>query len=119
LNADCFKQVNANAMEKALTQDMLATDVAEYIVRKGVPFRQAHHIAGRAVHLAETTQRTLSQLTLEEYKSLDAHFDADITSPAWWTFERSVESRDAVGGTNKQRVVEQIDSLEQLISSHQ
>jgi argininosuccinate lyase len=98
-------------MEKALTQDMLATDVAEYLVRKGVPFRHAHHAAGQAVQLSEQSGRSLSQLTVAEYKSINEAFEDDIAQPDWWTFERSVQSRDAVGGTNKQRNLEQIQSL--------
>jgi argininosuccinate lyase len=49
-------------MLKALTLDMLATDLAGYLVRKGVPFRETHHISGRAVALSEEEDMPMDQL---------------------------------------------------------
>jgi len=59
-------QTNPAAMRAALTPEMLATDLAEYLVRKGVPFREAHHIAGAAVQMAELQGIPLSQLELDD-----------------------------------------------------
>ncbi|NWX97795.1 ARLY2 lyase, partial [Nothoprocta ornata] len=63
-------QINKENMEKALTPEMLATDLALYLVRKGMPFRQAHTAVGKAVHLAETKGITINNLTLEDLKSI-------------------------------------------------
>jgi argininosuccinate lyase len=52
-------------LKKVLVPEMLATDIAEYLVRKGIPFRDTHHIAGAAVKLAETKGVPLDNLTLE------------------------------------------------------
>lgn len=102
-------------MEAALTMDMLATDLADYLVRKGVPFRETHHISGEAVHLAETSNLSgIDKLTLEQYKSIDSRFEEDVTKV--FDFEASVERRTAVGGTAKSAVLAQLKNLESLIA---
>jgi argininosuccinate lyase len=57
---------------------LLATDIADYLVNKGMPFRQAHHKVGQAVALAEKQGKPLTQLTLPEYQAIDPLFSADI-----------------------------------------
>lgn len=96
-------------MSKSLSMDMLATDLAEYLVRKGVPFRETHHIAGHAVRMAEERKTTMDKLTLEDFKSLHPAFTEDVAKV--WSFESSVESRNAIGGTSKATVEEQIKLL--------
>jgi argininosuccinate lyase len=59
---------------------LLATDLADYLVRKGMPFRQAHHVVGEVVALAERTGRQLDQLALADFKSVDEAFGADVVS---------------------------------------
>lgn len=61
--------LNKENCEAALSYDMLATDVAYYLVRKGVPFRTAHHIAGQVVSMAEKKGVQMSELSGEELKS--------------------------------------------------
>ena len=56
--------VNGGRMAEALVPEMLATDLAEYLVRKGVPFRETHHVAGAAVALAESEEIALTDLPL-------------------------------------------------------
>ncbi|KAJ1678736.1 argininosuccinate lyase [Spiromyces aspiralis] len=101
--------VHKNKMQAALTDDMLATDLADYLVRKGVPFRETHHISGSAVRLAEQKGCQLSHLSLTELKSLHPSFDADVADV--WNFERSVEHRASIGGTSKATVQQQIDQV--------
>lgn len=96
-------------MAASLSADMLATDLAEYLVRKGVPFRETHHIAGAAVRAAEARGVPLSSLSLEELRSLHPSFGPDVE--AVWSFERSAESRDAEGGTSRRAVKEQVAKL--------
>ena len=70
--------VNAAVCNAAASDPtLLATDLADYVVRKGVPFRQAHHIVGAVVALAEKARKPLDRLTLEELQSVDKHFTAD------------------------------------------
>jgi argininosuccinate lyase len=59
---------------------LLATDLADYLVRKGMPFRQAHHVVGEVVALAERKGRQLDQLALADFKSVDEAFGADVVS---------------------------------------
>ncbi|MBW0470744.1 hypothetical protein O181_010459 [Austropuccinia psidii MF-1] len=107
--------INDQAMKAALTPEMLATDLAEYLVRKGIPFRETHHISGSAVRLAEQNKISLAQLTLEQYQSLSTHFAADVFEV--FDFEKSVERKDVAGGTSKRAVQMQINQVTGRLSS--
>lgn len=96
-------------MRAALTPDMLATDLAEYLVRKGVPFRETHHISGRVVALAENEGVPMDKLSLEQFKAVDARFGEDVL--AVFDFERAVELKSAPGGTSRSAVLEQVELL--------
>lgn len=63
---------------QGLSADMLATDLAEYLVRKGVPFRETHHISGAAVKLAEDRGVPMSDLTSADLKGIHPLFEADV-----------------------------------------
>lgn len=101
-------------MKAALTADMLATDVADYLVLKGVPFRETHHMAGSVVRKAEEQSCSISELSLDHLKEITPLFEADIKDV--FDFERSVEKRTSKGGTSKACVLEQIDSIEAFVS---
>lgn len=105
--------VHAAKMKAALTMDVLATDLADYLVRKGIPFRETHHISGRAVALAESRKCQLNDLTLKDYQSLSDKFADDIHTI--FDFEASVERRDAIGGTSKKMVERQISVLRESL----
>jgi argininosuccinate lyase len=80
LMAALMKNVSVNAAACASAAGdpaLLATDLADYLVRKSLPFRQAHHIVGAVVALAEEVGRPLNQLTIEELRSVDKRFAAD------------------------------------------
>lgn len=106
--------VKRDTMAQALVPEMLATDLAEYLVRKGVPFRETHDLAGEAVALAESEGIALSDLTLTALRSLHPAFDEDVL--AIWSYERSVEQRDVRGGSSRRAVQEQIDELRRWLS---
>ncbi len=101
--------VNPAFMRAALVPEMLATDLAEYLVRKGVPFRDAHHVAGAAVQMAELQGIPLSELDLTDLQKLHGAFEADVADV--WSFERSVERRDVEGGSSRRAVLAQIAHL--------
>lgn len=101
--------VNPHALRAALSTEMLATDLAEYLVRKGVPFRETHHIAGSAVRMAENQAIPLSELSLDDLRTLHDAFTEDVNEV--WNFETSVESRDVAGGTSRRAVLAQINQL--------
>ncbi|MFN8441117.1 MAG: argininosuccinate lyase [Caldilineaceae bacterium] len=101
--------VHSHALHAALSPEMLSTDLAEYLVRKGVPFRETHHIAGAAVRMAENQAIPLSELTLEDLRTLHEAFDEDACDV--WDFETSVERRDVDGGTSRRAVLAQVNQL--------
>lgn len=97
---------NQAALKAALSPELLATDLAEYLVRKGVPFRETHHVAGAAVQMAEMQAVPLSALALDDLLTLHDAFTEDVVQV--WDFAQSVERRDTAGGTSRRAVLEQI-----------
>ena len=74
----------------------LATDLADYLVKKGIPFRHAHAIVGKLVRYAIENKKSLSELDIKEYKTFSPKFEEDVKSI---TVESSLASRDVPGGT--------------------
>ncbi|XP_018100679.1 argininosuccinate lyase isoform X2 [Xenopus laevis] len=109
-------QINKEAMEKALSPDMLSTDIAYYLVRKGMPFRQAHGVSGKVVQLAETKGMSVDKLTLENLKSISPLFSDDVSKV--WNYTNSVEQYTAAGGTAKSSVLVQIEQLRTWMKTH-
>jgi len=107
-------RVNADRMEAALDEAMLATDLADYLVRKGVPFRQSHDIVGQAVRRAERLDRSLRELSVTEYRAIHPAFAEDVYEV--FNFERSVKARNSEGGTAPSAVKEQIKRAKRLLS---
>ena len=83
----------------------LATDVAEWLVKRGVPFRDAHEISGSLVRLCEEHGIELDEVTDEMLASVSADLSPDVRTVL--TIEGSVASRTGVGGTAPDRVAEQ------------
>lgn len=106
-------EVHAEKMREALTMDVLATDLADYLVRKGIPFRETHHISGRAVALAESRKCQLNQLSVQDYKNLCDKFGDDVLSV--FDFEASVERRESIGGTSLKMVERQVRVLREAL----
>jgi argininosuccinate lyase len=107
-------KINPEKMRAALDEDMLATDLADYLVRKGMPFRQAHHVSGRAVRLAGERGVKLSKLTLKDLRGLSELFEADVSDV--FDFDASVARRKAEGGTAPEAVKRQIEEARQLLT---
>ncbi|CAG9460330.1 unnamed protein product [Pedinophyceae sp. YPF-701] len=108
--------IKPDKMLAVLTPDMLATDLAEYLVRKGVPFRETHHISGACVKLAEDTDRTLFDLTMSELKEIDERFEEDVMDVM--DFTKSAESRDTEGGASKRSVLEQVEKMRSFLAAN-
>jgi argininosuccinate lyase len=83
-------------------------------VRKGLPFREAHHLVGQAVRRAEELGVSLRNLPYHEYQSLHSDFAEDLYLV--FDFHRSVEARDVKGGTAKRAVRAQIEQAKALIA---
>ena len=93
----------------------LATDIAEWLVKQGVPFRVAHEAAGECVSLAESSDRELDQLTDAEFAAINPALTPVVRSVL--TVAGSLASRDGIGGTAPIRVAEQLDGLRALIAA--
>ncbi|KAM4546270.1 argininosuccinate lyase [Fundulus diaphanus] len=102
-------KINQSVMEAALSPDMLATDLAYYLVRKGVPFREAHGLSGKAVFTAESKNVSLNQLTEADLAAVSPLFESDVSSV--WDYRSSVEQYSAPGGTAKSSVTAQVEHL--------
>lgn len=99
-------QINAEAMANALTEDLLATDLADYLVGKGMPFRQAHHVVGQVVRAADERQTSMAQLPLAVLAEISDLFADDVA--AVFCFEGSVRRRASFGGSAPAAAQEQI-----------
>lgn len=101
--------INADAMKSAAGSGYsTATDLADWLVREaGMPFRDAHHVTGAAVALAESQNKELAELSLEQFQGINA----DITDGIYdvLTVEASVASRTSFGGTAPENVRNQIE----------
>jgi argininosuccinate lyase len=102
--------VDAGAMRRAAEGGFItATDLADYLVEKGVPFRRAHEIAGRAVLLAAGRGCGLGELPLAEYRKLSPQIDKDVYEAV--SVETSVARRTSQGGTAQVNLKKRIDEL--------
>jgi argininosuccinate lyase len=99
--------VNEKACEAASSDAaLLATDLADYLVRKGVPFRQAHHLVGAAVGLAERERKPLDQLTAKELQSIDKNFGEDTREI--FDLRKAMDRRNLPGAPGTDQVKRQL-----------
>jgi argininosuccinate lyase len=99
-------------LQANLEAGMMAADAADYLVEKGVPFREAHRIIGEAVRLAVSKEVEVNRLGLDELRQVYAGFEEGIY--AAFDPQRSVERRQAAGGTAPQAVREQMERCRKL-----
>lgn len=92
----------------------LATDIADHLVRRGVPFRSAHEISGACVRRAEEQGKELWDLTDQELADISEHLDSSVREVL--SVEGSIASRDAKGGTAPARVAEQEQALAEQVA---
>ncbi len=106
--------LNPERMSAALDDSLFATDLADYLVERGVPFRHAHELVGQAVRIAEKEGIHLSKVPFQQYRELDEHFEEDLYQVfnPW----RSIERRNAFGGTAPEAVREQLRLARQICS---
>jgi argininosuccinate lyase len=108
-------RIQPERMAASLDPSMLATDLADYLVKAGLPFRQAHEVAGQAVQLAEQEGVALSDLTLAQLRTLDHRFQEDVT--AVFDVTHSLNSRTVKGGTAAAALKEQLEAAERVMAS--
>ncbi len=100
-------QINAARMEDASSDpSLLATDVAEYLVKKGLPFREAHEVVGKLVARASEKKIALNNVSLLEMQEISPLFEADVASI--FDARRSLERRSGVGAPSPQNISKQL-----------
>lgn len=105
---------NANAMQKATeTGFILATDLADYLADKGVPFRDAHEVVGSLIRYCIEQNKTLESLTPSEFKRFSPAIGGDVS--AWLSNEASMNRRKSTGGTARKEVEKQIKRAKKLL----
>ncbi|MBW9260104.1 MAG: argininosuccinate lyase [Candidatus Thiodiazotropha sp. (ex. Lucinisca nassula)] len=108
---NCRKQ----AMRQAAMQGFAtATDLADYLVRKGIPFRDAHEVVGKAVAFGVAESRDLSEMSLAELQQFSDQIDEDVFEIL--TLEGSVSARDHIGGTAPAQVRQAIQRARQRLA---
>jgi argininosuccinate lyase len=107
--------VNADNMRKAASKGFInATDCADYLTRKGIPFRDAYKITGRLVNECVKTGQTLESLPLEKYKEFSSVFDNDIYDAV--NLENCVARRTSYGGPSPDAVKKQIEIVDKFLN---
>ncbi len=109
--------VNKEAMEAAcMVGHLTATDLADYLVKEaGIPFRDAYHITGNVVNLAEEKGKDISELTLEELQSIDERIGKDVVEML--DNRASMNARCSEGGTATERTLEQVEILKEWLKN--
>jgi len=95
------------ARKAAVANFALATDVADYLAKRGVPFREAHEAVGALVARCERESKTLGELTLEEYRQAHPAFEADVLAIS---VESALAARDGLGGTGPRAVARELEA---------
>ncbi|MES9942723.1 MAG: argininosuccinate lyase [Candidatus Thiodiazotropha sp. 6PLUC2] len=108
---NCRKEAMRQAAMKGFAT---ATDLADYLVRKGIPFRDAHEVVGKAVGFGVAENRDLSEMTLQELQQFSAEIDQDVFDIL--TLEGSVAARDHIGGTAPEQVRQAIDRARKRVA---
>ena len=108
-------KVNRDRMLRATEAGFLnATDAADYLANRGVPFRQAHEVAGRAVAYCIEKGKTLEGLSLDEWKALSPVFEKDIKEAV--SIKRSLNTRKVYGGTALETVKKRLKAVKKEMS---
>jgi len=106
-------RVKGENVERRVSQGyILATDLADYLVKKGESFRNAHDIVGKLVSYAIEKDKSFSQLSLDEYKQFSPLFEDDVGSI---TVKSSIAARDIIGGTSPKQVEKALATAKKII----
>ena len=108
-------ELRPERMAAAISPDMLSTDLADYLVGKGLPFREAHNVAGRVVRVAEEKQVALDQLPLKELQEIDDRFQRDVAEI--FNLEAALARRNVLGGTAPSAVKTQLDAAKEMLNT--
>ena len=105
------------SLKRALEKGFItATDLADYLTRKGMPFREAHKVVGEIVAYAEKNNKKLNELSIDELRDFSELIEGDVLSVLH--YEKAVNSRTSYGGTAKENVVKIIEELEKELNTN-
>ncbi len=107
-------EFSAERMRACLDEFLLATDLADYLVARGMPFRQAHEVIGRIVRECEKTKTTPSELPLESYREQSELFEEDVKEVL--NFDASLATRASEGGCAPEAVQRQLVAAEETLA---
>jgi argininosuccinate lyase len=111
-------KVNETACARAASDPaLLATDLADYLVLKGVPFRDAHHAVGAVVALAEKAGKPLNKLTVAELQSVNRQFAADALEV--FNLEKALAKRDITGAPSRTQIQKQFARWRKILQRKQ
>lgn len=109
-----MKIESENMLKACKVGHLTATDLADYLVKKGVAFRETHHISGKAVAVAEKKGIDLSELSLDELKTVDSRIEDDAMEAI--KHINSMNARKSLGGTSEESVLAQIKYFEDFLA---
>jgi len=108
-------KINAARMKYSMQSYILATDLADYLVNKGLSFREAHAVVSRMVSYAIDNNKELNELEMKEYKGFSQKFEGDVRSI---TLQKSVEARTSQGGTAPAEVKKSIEKAREITGAY-
>ena len=105
-------KVNKENIAQSLDPFLLATDLADYLVRKGMPFRHSHHVIGKIVGYCDKNGVQLNKMSTEDLQQFSDLFEDDVQSLFDW--KTALNGRDVPGGTGPKSVEAQIKKAQQI-----
>jgi argininosuccinate lyase len=106
-----FKKIS---LEKLQSEGFLtATDIADYLVLQGLPFRDAHEITGKTVAYCVQSKKNLAEMSLVEFKKISPKFKEDVLDHI--SIESSMQRKASYGGTARKNVVQQMARLQKIL----
>ena len=102
-------------IKSALNPELYATDLADHLVRSGVPFREAHEVIGKIVRMSAEQNIPLDEMSLQDFQGIDERFGSNVQEV--FSYERSVESRSVSGGTSLSAIKHQLEAARESVQS--
>lgn len=102
-------------IKSALNPELYATDLADHLVRSGVPFREAHEVIGKIVRMSAEQNIPLDEMSLQDFQGIDERFGSNVQEV--FSYERSVESRSVSGGTSLSAIKYQLEAARESVQS--
>jgi argininosuccinate lyase len=108
-------KVNKEKITRSLSSSLLATEIADYLTKKGIPFRTAHEITGNIVKWTKENNTALNEVPLSKLQSFSSLFEEEIYD--YLSFKNALSRRNLTGGTGEESVKEQIRKASKIIKS--